>query len=117
MVLLLLVVLAFAIGFFMVFGGYFGVTKLPGLKFQVINITNVFVIVVLFGAGTDYCLFLIARYREELRGAVAKAIAAGQTLEQAQASVTMDAYKGWEFYAQQRPQNVAGTYRALTAAR
>jgi glyoxylase-like metal-dependent hydrolase (beta-lactamase superfamily II) len=57
------------------------------------------------------------RYREELRDAVAKAIAAGQTLEQAQASVVMDAYKDWEFYAQQRPQNVAGTYRALTAAR
>ena len=34
MVLLLLVVLAFAIGFFMVFGGYFGVTKLPGLMLQ-----------------------------------------------------------------------------------
>ena len=57
------------------------------------------------------------RYREELRDAVAKAIAAGQTLEQAQASVTMDAYKDWEFYQQQRPQNVAGTYRALAAAR
>jgi len=27
----------------------------------------------------------------------------------------MDAYKDWDFYEQQRPQNVAGMYRALTA--
>ena len=52
-------------------------------------------------------------YREQLRDAVAKSIAAGQTLEQAQASILMDDYKDWEFYAVQRPQNVAGTYRAL----
>jgi glyoxylase-like metal-dependent hydrolase (beta-lactamase superfamily II) len=57
------------------------------------------------------------RYREELRDAVARSIAAGQTLEQAQASVTMDAYKAWDFYEQQRPQNVAGMYRALSANR
>ena len=57
------------------------------------------------------------RYREALRDAVAAAIAAGQTLEQAQASVLMDAYKDWEFYAVQRPQNVAGMYRALSAKR
>ena len=41
-------------------------TFVPGLGFTVINITRVFVVVVLFGAGTDYCLFLIARYCEEL---------------------------------------------------
>jgi glyoxylase-like metal-dependent hydrolase (beta-lactamase superfamily II) len=57
------------------------------------------------------------RYREELKEAVAKAIASGQTLEQAQASVLMDAYRDWEFYEQQRPQNVAGMYRALSTAR
>jgi glyoxylase-like metal-dependent hydrolase (beta-lactamase superfamily II) len=55
------------------------------------------------------------RYREELRDSVARAIAVGQTLEQAQASVLMEKYKDWEFYEQQRPQNVAGTYRALAA--
>ncbi len=57
------------------------------------------------------------KYREDLRDAVARAIAAGQTLEQAQASVLMTDYKDWEFYDVQRPQNVAGTYRALIAKR
>jgi hypothetical protein len=57
------------------------------------------------------------RYREELRDQVAKAIAAGQTLAQAQASVLMAEYKDWEFYQQQRPLNVLGTYRALAGNR
>ena len=55
--------------------------------------------------------------QQELRDAVAKAVTAGQTLEHAQATVLMDAFKDWEFYAQQRPLNVAGMYRALTANR
>src|SRR5437762_9246648 len=57
------------------------------------------------------------KYREDLKAAVQKAIAAGQSLEDAQKSVLMESYKDWEFYEQQRPQNVAGMYRALTANR
>jgi glyoxylase-like metal-dependent hydrolase (beta-lactamase superfamily II) len=54
-------------------------------------------------------------YREAVRDAVAEAIAAGETLEQARDSVLMQDYSDWEFYAQQRPLNVAGAYRLLTA--
>jgi RND superfamily putative drug exporter len=39
-------------------------TLIPG--FVVLNISQIFAIVMLYGAGTDYCLFLVSRYREEL---------------------------------------------------
>ncbi len=39
-------------------------TLLPGV--HLVNVSKVFAIVILYGAGTDYCLFLIGRYREEL---------------------------------------------------
>ena len=67
--------------------------------------------------GTKADVSANLRYREAVAAAVREAIAAGKTLEQTRDSVLMSDYKDWEFYEQQRPQNVAGAYRLQTANR
>ncbi|HEY9182128.1 MAG TPA: MBL fold metallo-hydrolase [Gammaproteobacteria bacterium] len=67
--------------------------------------------------GTKADVTANLRYREAVVEAVREAIAAGKTLEQTRDTVLMSDYVNWEFYEQQRPQNVTGAYRLLSAGR
>jgi len=67
--------------------------------------------------GTKADVSANLRYREAVAEAVREAIGTGKTLEQTRDTVLMSDYGQWEFYEQQRPQNVAGAYRLQTANR
>lgn len=44
-------------------------TQVPHLGYRIFQGIEVYITVVVYGAGVDYCLFLIARYKEELQTA------------------------------------------------
>ena len=46
--------------------------NIPGSQLYVFSTTRVFLVVLVFGAGTDYCMFLIARVREGLRESMSR---------------------------------------------
>lgn len=59
--------------------------------FNITSTANVLLVVVMYGAGTDYCLFLISRFREELASQNNVQTAAHSTLRQVGESITSSA--------------------------
>ncbi|MBN1483339.1 MAG: MMPL family transporter [Chloroflexia bacterium] len=64
---------------------------LTRLGLTVSSITDVFMVVLLFGAGTDYCLFLVSRFRELLAEGRSGQEAARHTVDRVGETITSSA--------------------------
>lgn len=63
--------------------------------------------------GADPDVEAVRTYLKDLRQGVQKGIDSGQSVEQIQASLTLDKYKDWINYDTHRTQNIAGMYAYL----
>lgn len=90
--------LTIAVGLSLSIGILAALTQLhhvPGFQwwdFKVFKTTRIFIVVILFGAGTDFCLFLIARLREELFLAATVSESIGQALNKVGGTISASAF-------------------------
>jgi RND superfamily putative drug exporter len=67
-------------------------TQIPGLDYRVFFGMEVYITVVTYGTGVDYCLFLIARYKEEIDRGLPLPKALTATLSQVGDAITASAF-------------------------